>query len=55
MSLACYIAVCFNPSTKTEDRKIVDNIVDEIRRGKVLRRLSLRKKNNVTGGVGNGC
>lgn len=47
--------VCFNPPTKTEDRKIVDNIVDEIRRGKVLRRLSLRKKNNVTGAVGNGC
>ncbi|XP_045204866.2 inverted formin-2-like [Mercenaria mercenaria] len=27
-----------------EDRKIVDNIVNEIRKGKVLRRLSMRKK-----------
>ncbi|XP_022325197.2 inverted formin-2-like [Crassostrea virginica] len=39
--------VGFSASTKTEDRKIVDNIVDEIRRGKVLRRLSLRKKTGV--------
>ncbi|KAK3577067.1 hypothetical protein CHS0354_037090 [Potamilus streckersoni] len=30
---------------KPEDRKIVDNLVNEIRRGKVLRRLSLRKAN----------
>ena len=27
-----------------EDRKIVDNIVNEIRKGKVLRRLSMRRK-----------
>lgn len=32
---------------KLEDRKIVDNLVNEIRRGKVLRRLSMRKKNNL--------
>ena len=32
---------------KFEDRKIVDNLVNEIRRGKVLRRLSMRKKNNL--------
>ncbi|KAL3879958.1 hypothetical protein ACJMK2_032234 [Sinanodonta woodiana] len=30
---------------KPEDRKIVDNLVNEIRRGQVLRRLSLRKVN----------
>uniref|UniRef100_A0A8W8KM33 FH2 domain-containing protein n=1 Tax=Magallana gigas TaxID=29159 RepID=A0A8W8KM33_MAGGI len=41
--------VCFNPSTKTEDRKIVDNIVDEIRRGKVLRRLSSSEKEQCDG------
>ena len=27
-----------------EDRKIVDNLVNEIRKGKVLRRLSMRQK-----------
>jgi len=27
-----------------EDRKIVDNIVNEIRKGKVLRRLSMKRK-----------
>lgn len=31
-------------SHPVQDRKIVDNIVNEIRRGKVLRRLSLKKK-----------
>ena len=33
-----------SPGVKADDKKIVDNIVSEIRRGKVLRRLSLRKK-----------
>ena len=32
------------PGVKGDDKKIVDSIVSEIRRGKVLRRLSLRKK-----------
>ncbi|KAK3099465.1 hypothetical protein FSP39_004908 [Pinctada imbricata] len=32
--------------SKNEEKKIVDSIVNEIRRGKVLRRLSLRKKTN---------
>ncbi|XP_033742495.1 LOW QUALITY PROTEIN: inverted formin-2-like [Pecten maximus] len=34
-----------SPFGLTQDRNIVDNIVSEIRNGKVLRRLSLRKKN----------
>ncbi|XP_060078710.1 inverted formin-2-like [Ylistrum balloti] len=34
-----------SPFGLTQDRKIVDNIVNEIRNGKVLRRLSLRKNN----------
>ncbi|XP_021352107.1 inverted formin-2-like isoform X2 [Mizuhopecten yessoensis] len=34
-----------SPFGHTQDRKIVDNIVSEIRNGQVLRRLSLRKKN----------
>ena len=31
-----------------EDRKIVDNLVNEIRKGKVLRRLSMRHKSYET-------
>ena len=31
-------------ASQSEDKKIVDSIVNEIRQGKVLRRLSLRKK-----------
>ncbi|XP_069129729.1 inverted formin-2-like isoform X2 [Argopecten irradians] len=34
-----------SPFGHTQDRNIVDNIVSEIRNGKVLRRLSLRKNN----------
>lgn len=30
-----------------EKKKIVDNLVNEIRRGKVLRRLSLKRKTNM--------
>lgn len=37
----------FLHASKSEDKKIVDSIVNEIKQGKVLRRLSLRKKEPV--------